>query len=68
MRGRRSVPLADRKSTHPPSSTPLCAAVLLEDNEGAVAGRLLLETTVQGAKQLAARALKRVGDWLGTDA
>lgn len=38
--------------------------MLLEDNEGAVAGQLLLETMVQGAQRLSAAARSKLQSWV----
>lgn len=52
----------------PLPSPPPPTGVLLEDNEGALLGRVLLETTVQGARRLSARALQALGGWMGGEA
>lgn len=53
--------------SHSPALVPPpspASAVLLEDNEGAVAGQLLLETVVQGAQRLSAAARGKLQGWV----
>jgi hypothetical protein len=49
----------------PPRLAPACdcaaAGVLAADNEGALLGRVLLETTMEGAKQLSSHVLESLG-------
>ena len=55
----------------PHTPTPACACptagVLAADNEGALLGRGLLETTVEGARQLSSTALAAVGRFFATE-
>lgn len=48
----------------PHPAAPRHAAELLQENEGAVLGSVLLETTTQGLRRLSTKALQALGNWL----
>lgn len=47
-----------------PLPHPCAAAELLQENEGAALGTLLLETTTQGLRRLSTKARQAFGNWL----
>lgn len=51
-------------ATPPHPAAPRHAAELLQENEGAVLGSVLLETTTQGLRRLSTKALQAFGNWL----